>query len=132
MRKSRGFSLVGAIFLLVVVATLGAYMVTIGGAQQQSTVLSLLGNRALSAAESGMQWAIADVLANDACFGAATFSVQGGAGSAYAVSVNCTQDTYTEGAAYNLFRLSVTASRGSPGSPDYVERTLRAKVTAGP
>src|SRR5690606_11858573 len=55
--RSGGFTLVSVIFLLVVVAALGAFMVTIGTTQRETSALSLLSGRAPAAAEAGQGWA---------------------------------------------------------------------------
>jgi len=49
----RGFSLVTAIFLLVVLGTLGTLMVTFFAAQQQSSALDVMGSRAYQASRVG-------------------------------------------------------------------------------
>lgn len=130
----RGFSLITAIFLLVVVATIGTYMLTIGSTQQQTSTLSVLSSRALHAADSGMEWAIATVLSTDACFGSpTTFILGGGAASGYSVTGTCAASSYSEGPdTYNVFSLVTTATRGSVSSADYVRRSVRATVTSAP
>jgi len=119
---------------LLVVAALGTFMVTIGTTQQQTSLLSILSSRALYAADSGMEWAIAMVLNADACFGSpATFTLTGGATDGYAVTCTCSAGTYTEGPqTYNVFTLAATATQGNIGSPDYVQRSVRASVTTAP
>ena len=49
----RGFSLISAIFLLVVIAALGTFAVTLSTSQQQSAALDVLGSRAYQAARAG-------------------------------------------------------------------------------
>jgi MSHA biogenesis protein MshP len=129
-----GFSLVTAIFLLVVVATLGAYMVTIGSTQQQTSTLSILGARTLAAADSGVEWGVAQVIAGNACFASpASFTLAGGAASGFGVTATCAMTSHTEGAtAFNVFRINVTAARGTVGSADYTRRTIRTTVTMAP
>ena len=51
-----GFSLVTAIFLLVILASLGAFIVTVSGLQQTSSALDVQGSRAYQAARSGIEW----------------------------------------------------------------------------
>src|SRR4030065_2779656 len=51
----RGFSLVSAIFLLVVIAALGTFAVTLSTTQQQSAALDVLGARAYQAARAGIE-----------------------------------------------------------------------------
>jgi MSHA biogenesis protein MshP len=58
----RGFSLVAAIFLLVVLALLGALIASVTGMQQASGQLDVLGVRAYQAARTGMEWAIYQVV----------------------------------------------------------------------
>ena len=124
--RCHGFSLVSAIFLVVVLASLGAYMATMNSIQHTTTALSLQASRAWFAARSGMEWAIYFVRTNDACPTTPTsFSVAG-----FAVAVtSCTAYPAVEGAVnYNLFALELTATRGTFGQPDFVSRALRATV----
>lgn len=129
-----GFSLVAAIFLIVIVASLGTFMITIGTTQQQTSLLSVLQSRAVFAADSGMQWAIGSVLAADVCFTSpTTFNLTGGALVGYTASITCNAVNIDEGPNnYNIFQLASTASRDTFGSPDFVSRTLRASVTTAP
>jgi len=125
--KERGFSLVMAVFLMVVVALLGAYMVTIGTTQQQVSTLSILGARTFAAAESGMEWGVAEVIGGSACFGSpANFTLSGGAADGYAIVATC------DSPGTDMFRIAVTATRGSVGSADYSRRSIRATVTTAP
>lgn len=52
-----GFALPSAIFLLVVLAALGAFMVNISITSQSSALLDVAGERAYQAANAGMEWA---------------------------------------------------------------------------
>ena len=63
----RGCSLVASIFLVVVVAMIAGFMVNIGTLQQAETTLGLMGLRANAAAGSGLEWALARVLAANSC-----------------------------------------------------------------
>src|SRR3990167_1024656 len=58
----RGFSLVSAIFLLVVIAALGTFAVTLSTTQQQSAALDVMGARAYQAARVGIEWGAYQVL----------------------------------------------------------------------
>ena len=133
-RTQSGFALVTAIFIIVVLAALGAYMVTIGTAQRQTSTLSLLGAQAHFAAESGLQWATRKVLTTGACFSSPTsFTLSGGGAAGYSVDARCTATPVTEGPdSYSVFTLRVTASRGSLDSSDFVRRSIRVTVTNAP
>jgi MSHA biogenesis protein MshP len=58
----RGFSLIAAIFLLVVLALMGALIASVTGMQQGSAQLDVQGVRAYQAARTGMEWAIYQVV----------------------------------------------------------------------
>ena len=134
-RTVKGFTLIGAIFLIVVVAALGTFMVSIGTVQRSTSVFSLMSSRSQFAAESGMQWAINYVLTNDACFGAPndSFTLTGGSSDGYTIDLVCTVSNVDEGPDnYNVFHLTATASKGTIGAVDYYRRTVAASVTTAP
>lgn len=139
MRRGRdaqgGFAIVSAVFLLVVLAALGVYMATIGGAQQLSTARSAGGVQAYFAARSGLEWAMQDIInagaaGLDCSPGAVGFNLTGGALAGFSVTVGCSSQNVTEGSDnYDIYELQVTASRGAPGDLDFASRTLIATVT---
>lgn len=134
MKMQKGFSLVSAVFLLVVLAVLGTYAVTISTVQRQTSTYSVLGTRALFAADSGVQWAIRSVLSAGNC-GAfpASFTLSGGASGGFQVDTECSLSTYTETPqTYNVYSLRVTAHLGNVGDTDYISRTIRARITDAP
>ncbi|MBN2644955.1 MAG: pilus assembly protein MshP [Desulfuromonadaceae bacterium] len=53
-----GFTLVQAIFILVVLALLGVYMVTMFTVQQSTSTLALQQARAYQAARAGVEWVV--------------------------------------------------------------------------
>ena len=61
-----GFALVAAIFLLVVLAALGAFIVSISTSQQMGSALDVQGERAYQAARSGIEWGVYQVQATPA------------------------------------------------------------------
>lgn len=61
-RVQRGFSIVTAIFLVVVLAALGVFILTVTGVQQSSQSLDVQGVRAYQAARAGIEWAAYQVL----------------------------------------------------------------------
>lgn len=62
----RGFAIVTAIFILVVLATLGAFILNVFSSQQIGSALDLDGVRAYQAARSGIEWGIYQVQATPA------------------------------------------------------------------
>jgi MSHA biogenesis protein MshP len=57
-RHLRGFAIVSAIFILVVLAALGAFIVAISGDQQVGAALDVQGVQAYQAARSGIEWGV--------------------------------------------------------------------------
>jgi len=60
--RGAGFSVVAAVFLLVVLALLGAVIVSVTGLQQSGHQLDILGARAYQAARAGVEWMAFQVL----------------------------------------------------------------------
>ncbi|HTN67697.1 MAG TPA: hypothetical protein VL051_16120 [Burkholderiaceae bacterium] len=121
-----GFSIVSAIFLLVVLATLGAFMVTFSTVQHTTSAQDVRGAQAYQAARAGIEWGTYQVLRADSC--APTQPLGNVAG--FAVAVQCTQSvSYTEGAtAVTVYRITSTANSGTVGTLAYVERQLQATI----
>lgn len=61
-RAQRGFSLPTAIFLIVILAALGVFIVFVSGIQQSSQALDVQGVRAYQAARAGIEWGAYQVL----------------------------------------------------------------------
>lgn len=128
--RNRGFSLVSAVFLLVVVALVAGYALSIGSTQRADSTLALLGKRADLAARSGLEWGIARVVGDNACPASSSFSPEGTGIASFSVAVSCSSQTVTEGAStYPIFTLTVTATLGSEGAEDFARRTLSAQVS---
>jgi MSHA biogenesis protein MshP len=143
-RQNSGFSLISAIFLLVVVAVLGAYVATLATSQQTSEALDVEGARAYQAARAGIEWGAWQLLQNSggafatACDAAdyatgtsPVLSALAGTLSGFNVVVKCGSQKPlpfpTEGiATVRVYQLTVTASKGNLGSLFYVERQLQA------
>ena len=131
--RMRGFSLIGAVFLLTVLAALGTWAVTLSSVQHGNALLGSLSARARFAARSGVEWAAWQIVRNGAaglsCPGSSNVPMAGGALDGFGVAVVCTAQAVTEGpSSYTLYSLEVTASRGAPGAADRVSRTLHAEV----
>lgn len=131
--KQSGMSLIGAIFIMVVLSAVGVYMVSLNAMQHTSTSLSLQSSRALYAAQSGIEW-VAWYVRNssspdpDNCPPSGTSFTIGN----FTVNIdNCLETSVTEGTkTYKVFDTQVTASRtgGSLGDTGYSSRTLRSSI----
>lgn len=135
--RTRGFSLVSALFLLVAIATAGAFMVRLSGVQRTTTTFALLGPRAYHAARSGIEWNLhrALTVAGSCPVGppvTTTFSLTEGGLAGFDVSVTCEAEPHVEGAAAKtLYRFTALAERGAFGDRDYVSRRLEARISDG-
>ena len=139
--REAGFSLVAAIFLLVVLSALGAFMVSFSGVQHTTAARDVLGARAYHAARSGIEWGAFQVLtpvAAPGCPGTTNLTGLGGTLAPFTVTVTCTNAPATEGAiANNVTVYSFTADacnqpnaagacpNATPGE-EYVARQLQA------
>ena len=65
-QRMQGFAIVTAIFILVVLAALGAFIVSISTNQQTSAALDIQGVRAYQAARAGVEWGVYQVQATPA------------------------------------------------------------------
>jgi len=126
IRNERGMSLVTALFILVVLAAIGGYMVLTAGVQGQTTVMALQGARAYHAARSGLEWGIYRDLASGSC-NTGTFEVNG-----FSVTVDCSgsETIFDEGGqSFKVFHITSLAEWGSYGDEGYVSRQLTVRVT---
>jgi MSHA biogenesis protein MshP len=128
-RAERGFSLVSAVFLLVVLAGLGVYAVRLNTLQLQTVTAGLRGAQAFEAARAGASWGAYRALTLGIC-ASGTLNLTEGATAGFRVSVQCTQRMHTEGTSpVRVLVLDVRAEAGVYGGPDYVSRRLQAKIT---
>lgn len=129
-----GFALVSAIFLLVVLAALGAYMLVFSSVQHGTSAQDVNGTRAYLAARAGIEWGSYQILRGAspfACAGTVPLDALPGTLAGFTVNVQCSFESASEGDVANnltLYRLTSTASMGTSGSSNYVERRLQALV----
>lgn len=137
-----GFSLVVAIFLLVVLAALGVFVVQIAMSQYQSVDVQLLTARDRSAAQSGIQFGVYQALHQGVAWcplapASATVSLSLPALPGYTVRVTCSATAhrlYSAGSwhPYDAFALVSTATYGTFGAAEFVSRTVWHTVTNAP
>lgn len=129
--KQHGFTLVAALFLIVVLAALGIAIVTISGVQRQSVNLSLKETQAYFAARSGLEYASWYATQNPAA-GCTNASLTPGSYqlTGMTITVTCAgSSTHTEnGSTFYVYSYTSVASYGTYGQPDYVSRTLTATI----
>lgn len=147
-KEPRGFALIAAIFLLVVIGALGATAVRLAMHAHATGASAVQGARAYEAARAGIEWAAYQIrdpngtlapgatnLAN--CFASPSALTLPAAMGNFRVAVTCARfpsfaaspNFHEEGdkrSAY--FLVTATASFGTAGSAEYVERRLEAQI----
>ncbi|KFI07833.1 hypothetical protein [Massilia sp. BSC265] len=138
--RQAGVGLVTAIFLLVVLAGLGAAAVSLFTAQQAASNLDIEGAKAYQAARAGIEWGLYEQLRHGRCagssFGFPATSVLG----SFRVTVGCRAIDdlkNSDGDPLKRWRISAVACNqpvdgvcGEPAtnSPDYVRRKLEVEI----
>ncbi len=136
MSGQRGFSIVTAIFLIVVLAALGAFAASMFRTQQLAAAFDELGVRAYQAAQAGIEWGSWQVLRGGGACAPATNLALPGSLSPFTVTVNCASTTHAEaGSPVTIYRLTATACNQPAGGcpnpapgPSYVERQVQASL----
>lgn len=138
----KGASIVTAIFLLVVLAGLGAMMVSFFVVQQQSSALDVTGSRAYRAARAGIEWGAYNInvltppntlWAGCAAIPAPLFAAGALAADLAPFTVNLVCNppvsAVEAGSTIWIYNLTSTASAGgAPGGADYVERQVTVRI----
>lgn len=145
--RQRGISIVTAIFLIVVLAALAAFAVSVFRAQRGAAALDILGARALQAAQAGIEWGAWNALRNPpkpappavdvppACPAPTTLAFPAGTTlAAFSVTVICTRSQHTEAGNTVTMYSFVSTACNLPPCPnpapgvDYVERQAQGSV----
>jgi MSHA biogenesis protein MshP len=145
--SERGFAFIVAIFVLVILAGFAAFAVSFTANAAATTAIAVHGTRGLQAARLGVEWAtyqlkdpngsLAPGATNlPACFAATTLAAPASMGG-FTVTTTCTRypsagstpnyhEEGTQRSAYYV--VTATASSGTAGSTDYVERRIEARI----
>jgi MSHA biogenesis protein MshP len=134
----QGFAAVSAIFLVVILAALGAFMVTFSNTQQLTSAQDLQGTRAYWAARAGLEFGIGSVVQNSVCpTSPSKLTVDN-----FTVCISCVGTPYIEGATtVNIFQFTsvarsfalascndLTPLTNVVGSIGYTERSISASM----
>jgi len=127
--QMRGFALVPALFLIIVLAALGAVAVRMSVVESQTVVLAMQSARAQSAALSGIEWAAYEAINNGNCAGATLNLTEGGL-NGFTVNIVCSSVSRSErNRTVDVYYLEAFAFSGAFGTPDYVSRRIRTSLT---
>lgn len=135
-RTQNGFAAIAAIFLVVVLASLGAYMLSFSNTQQLTSAQDVQGTRAYWAARAGLEWGIAGIFVQpeiSADCVAPSQTLPGGAATfdgGFTVVVSCTRQIFIEaGVDRKVFQITAVArSAAGAGGLGFVERSISASM----
>ena len=134
-RAQDGFAAIAAIFLVVVLAALGGFMLSFSNTQHLSSAQDLQGSRAYWAARGGLEWAVVEIPpAGLATLDACTVTAPPATIDGFTIVIGCTKATYADTGATTgvaptaIFQFTVTASTGTVGSIGYADRSVSASV----
>ena len=145
---ARGFAFVASLFLLAVLGAFAAYVISIGANAQGTVEVSIQAERVFEAANSGLEWAAyqeldpyqaiwGNVTTPPNCFASPSTPALPSAFGSITLSVSCTRypawtatpNYYEEGSQrVVVYLITSTASYGSAGNSDYVQRQLQSRV----
>ncbi|MCK7581252.1 MAG: hypothetical protein MZV65_40205 [Chromatiales bacterium] len=129
--SNHGFALPSAIFLLVILAALGAFILTVSTSQHIGAALDVQGARAYQAARAGIEWG----LFQSGCSGT-TLGFAGTSLAEFSTDVACTRTTPPNelGTVVHVDRITATACNqppcpnAAPGA-HYVDRQIVVTVS---
>jgi MSHA biogenesis protein MshP len=132
--KQQGFLLPAAIFILVILAGLGAYALNITSVQQSTSLQDTQGTRAYQAARAGVEWAAYQVLnpGNTALVNCpaslTTLNID-----SFVVTVTCSRsaDFNEQGSDHTIamYDITSTANFGVVGTLNFIERQIQLTVS---
>lgn len=139
-KRQRGFAIVSAIFILVVLAALGGFIATVATTQHIGSALDLTGARVYQAARAGTEWGLYQAVNASSC----TPSVNIGTVDGVWVTVKCS--TVAAGGAVEtglggIYAITAVACNftvggitcpGPAATQNYVERSLTVLVERPP
>jgi MSHA biogenesis protein MshP len=136
-RQQSGFALIPALFLIVVLGALAVVAIRVGTGQQQAVTMSLQQARALSAAQTGIEWGAYEALGGGCvpgstckCVASTTLTLTETALKGFSVIVTCAAVTFSlvPGAPIS-YVLNSAATLGLYGQPGYVRRVVSGTYT---
>lgn len=134
LKYAQGFLLPAAIFLLVILAALGAYAVNISTLQQAAATQDVQGARAYQMARAGVEWAAFQVLApgtadlGNCPASPSTLNMEG-----FVVTVTCTRsaDYFEQGTDHTIamYAIVATADFGTAGTAGHIQRQIQVTLS---
>ena len=140
MNHHAGSVLISAMFVMIVLAALGATMISLSTVQQDTVNKSVLSARVYYGAKAGLEWAIQRTISDPGATPTrcvtgpnpefpATMTLTDSGIAGVTVTVTCSQSQHGAGTTAYTYYLSSTAVTGTIGTPGYAERRMEATVS---
>jgi MSHA biogenesis protein MshP len=138
-KTERGFASIAAIFLLVVMAALGGFMLTFSNTQQLTSAQDLKGSQAYWAARAGLEWGMGNIIRQASKTAACPTlpTTLTGFDGGFTVAVTCERSVYTEfypapitKIDIKIFSLTSVANNdpATAGNVGFIERSVSASI----
>lgn len=130
MKQQRGFSIIMAIFILVVLSLLGGYMVKLSGVQHTTALNVIQGARAYQAAKASVSWSIAKISSGGNCSDVTSVSPLSFTGiNGFSVTLDCNKQVVPEdGVNLNVYHITALSEFGVFKSASYISRNLEVSI----
>lgn len=143
LKKQRGISLMAVIFIIVLLTLLAITMLSTLGVQSSTAVLGIQGARAYQAANTGIEWGIAELTTNgfNVCDAPPPVSFPNtinhsvGALNNFRSVITCTElgNGHTEGGTtHRVFQIVSTGLFSNYGTEDFISRRIAATIVCEP
>ena len=130
-----GFVSIVAIFILVIMAALGSFMLTFANTQQLTSAQDIKGSQAYWAARAGLEWGMGNIIRQAdrtaSCTDFPNNEKLSGFDGGFTVAVTCKKLVYTEGPKeIKMFSLTSIANNdpATPGNVGFVERSISVSI----
>ncbi len=131
MKKQKGFSIIMAIFILVVLSLLGGYMVKLSGVQHSTSVNVIQSARAYQAARAGASWSIAKISSGGGCSDITSASPLNFTDiNGFSVTLKCDPplSVLENGVILNYYHITALSEFGTYNSTSYISRKIGVSV----
>jgi len=130
MKKQQGFSIVMAVFILVVLSLLAAYMVKLSGVQNATSTYAIQGARAYQAARAGAEWSVARIINGGNCGNITAASPLNFTGlEGFSVALACSNTVYSEGPNnISVYKIKSSSTFATYNSPDFISRHVEVSI----
>ena len=130
MKQQAGFSIVMAIFILVVLSLLGGYMVKLSGVQHATSTHVIQGARAYQAAKAGIGWAMSRISVGGVCGDISSASPLSFTDiNGFSVKLTCSSQTFSEGTDTPVvYTITALSEFGVYSSANYISRNIEVSI----